>query len=838
MAMNNRPVGHGKNVGSVSVNVHKRGDGLGTGKVGSGSYSGGNPSHGGGGPQRSGGGGLMKLIIGALILLLGGGGGMSMLNGTGSSGTQQVPQQTQSPYTAPAAQSQTAQSSSGAGYSSAYGFDMDMLTGLFGSDAYGMTGTSSASWNGLDDNTGSLNESVAPGSRNKFTKIKGNNQDTVTIMVYMCGTDLESRSSMATYDLQEMQNATLSDNVNIIVYTGGCKSWRNNFISERRNQVYRFSSRGLERLVDDDGDRVMTDPQTLTRFIKFCQSNFPANRNELIFWDHGGGSVTGYGYDEKHASSGAMNLAAINSALKNAGMKFDFIGFDACLMATAENALMLSDYADYLVASEETEPGVGWYYSNWLTELSRNTSMPTAQIGKKIADDFVAVCNQKCRGQATTLSVVDLAELSNTMPKKLSQFSQDASSMITSSEFQTVSSARNSAREFARSSKIDQVDLVDFAQRVGTDSAKELAEAILGAVKYNRTSSNMPNSYGLSIYFPQKNKKYLSTMLNTYEAIGMDEDYSDCLRAFATYQGAGQASGQYYGGSTSPYGGLSGSGYGSQQVSMEELFSLFMGGSGVYDRAISPESMQQYITTNQFDANQLVWSEKGDGTHTLHLSEDMWSKVSRLDLNTFYDDGEGYIDLGLDTTFSFDENGDLIGETDGSILTLNGQPVSFYHTETILEEDGTSTVMGYVPAFLNGERVKLLLTWDNGKNSFVISGAVFDYNEGETELVAKSVTQTDFDTAMTDEEKDPEEGLKSVPEAPEFALKDGDKLEFICDYYTYDGEYQDSYLLGDPVTISGEPVIEYLMPDAGSLRLMYKFTDLYENEFWTPALTQ
>ena len=379
---------------------------------------------------------------------------------------------------------------------------------------------------------------------------------------------------------------------------------------------------------------------------------------------------------------------------------------------------------------------------------------------------------------------------------------------------------------------------MDFAQRVGTDSAKELAESILGAVKYNRTSANMPNSYGLSIYFPQKNKKYLSTMLNTYEAIGMDEDYSDCLRAFATYQGAGQASGQYYGGSASPYGGLSGSGYGSQQVSMEELFSLFMGGGGVYDRAISPESMQQYITTNQFDANQLVWSEKPDGTHTLHLSEDMWSKVSRLDLNTFYDDGEGYIDLGLDTTFTFDENGDLIGETDGTILTLNGQPVSFYHTETILEEDGTSTVMGYVPAYLNGERVKLLLTWDNGKNSFVISGAVFDYHEGETELVAKSVTQTDFETSMNDVEQEPEEGLKSVPEAPEFALKDGDRLEFICDYYSYDGEYQDSFLLGDPVTISGEPVIEYLKPDAGSLRLMYKFTDLYENEFWTPALTQ
>ncbi len=835
MAMNNRPAGHGKNVGSGTVNVHRRGDGLGTGKVGSGSYSGGSPSS-GGGPQRSGGGGLMKLIIAALVLLLGGGGGMSMLSQNGSSQSTPVPQQTQSPF---ASQQSAQQSSQGTNYSSQYGFDMDMLTGLFGSDsAYGMTGSSSSSWSGLQDNTGTLDESVAPGSRNKYTKIKGNNQDTVTIMVYMCGTDLESRSSMATYDLQEMQNATIGDNVNIIVYTGGCRSWRNNFISEKRNQVYRFSSKGLERLVADDGDRVMTDPTTLTRFIKFCQTNFPANRNELIFWDHGGGSITGYGYDEKHASSGAMSLAGINTALKNAGMKFDFIGFDACLMATAENALMLSQYADYMIASEETEPGVGWYYSNWLTELSRNTSMPTLQIGKKIADDFVAVCAQKCRGQATTLSVVDLAELSRTLPDSLSDFSQEASSLIASKDYQTISTARNNAREFARSSKIDQVDLVDFAQRVGTDSAKNLADTMLGAIKYNRTSSNMPNSYGLSIYFPQKNKKYLSTMLNTYEAIGMDEDYADCVRAFATYQGAGQAAGQSYGGATSPYGGLSGQGYGSSDASMEQLLSLFLGGGGVYDRSISPEDTTEYITNNQFDANQLVWSEQSDGTHTLHLSEDQWSRVNHLDLNTYYDDGEGYIDLGLDAVFSFTEDGDLIGETDGTILTFNRQPVSFYHTETMLNEDGSYVITGYIPAFLNGERVNLLITWDGDNSVPYVSGAVFAYADGETDAVAKSVTQTDFTFEKEDVEKDPAEDLKEIPEAPEFALKDGDRLEFICDYYSYSGEYQDSYLLGEPTVIDGEPVIEYLRPSGGSLRLMYKFTDLYENAFWTPALVQ
>ena len=60
----------------------------------------------------------------------------------------------------------------------------------------------------------------------------------------------------------------------------------------------------------------------------------------------------GYGYDEKYPGQGSMTLDEINTALENAGVKFDFIGFDACLMATAETALVCSEYADYMIASE------------------------------------------------------------------------------------------------------------------------------------------------------------------------------------------------------------------------------------------------------------------------------------------------------------------------------------------------------------------------------------------------------------------------------------------------------------------------------------------------------
>ncbi len=143
----------------------------------------------------------------------------------------------------------------------------------------------------------------------------------------------------------------------------------------------------------------MVKPETLASFIRFCGKNFPANRYGLIMWDHGGGSISGYGYDEKNKMAGSMTLTGIKEALAGGGVTFDFVGFDACLMATLENALMLDDYADYLIASEETEPGVGWYYTDWLTKLSQNTSMPTTEIGKNIIDDFVAACAKQCPGQ-------------------------------------------------------------------------------------------------------------------------------------------------------------------------------------------------------------------------------------------------------------------------------------------------------------------------------------------------------------------------------------------------------------------------------------------------------
>ena len=789
----NRPVSREKKVTSGSGNVNKKGSGLGTGPVGNvSSHS--NSSHSSGqhtqlsgagngskaGKRAGGVGGLGLVAVIAIFLI------KSFLGG-GSGGIGTVSQ----------------------------------------SDLYDFTNGSSQTADTYvsSSNTTAADTTVASGSREKYTDILGSGSDTMTIMVYMCGTDLESKSGMATSDLNEMLQATLSDKINLLVYTGGCKQWKNNVVSSSVNQIYQIKDGKFVLLEDDMGKGAMIDPATLTSFIKYGTSKFPANRQALIFWDHGGGSITGYGYDEKNPN-GSMNLAGIDEALSNAGVKFDFIGFDACLMATVENGLMLEKYADYMIASEETEPGVGWYYTNWLTKLSQNSSMPTVEIGKNIIDDFVDVCDQKCRGQKTTLSVVDLAELANTVPDELTDFAKSANQMLKDSDgVKKVSKARNNTREFAQSSKIDQIDLVHFCKNLGTEEGEELAEAIEGAVKYRRNSSSISDSYGLSIYFPTKKTTKVTSALNIFKKIGMNTEYSKCIQDYSANVAAGQAA---EGGASSPLGSLLGTGNSGGTIAVptganSDMIGSLLGGllsgeqstssfgldSSFLDlfsgREVSVEETAQIIADNYFEAGNLVWSE---GTKSkMILSEDQWDLVLDLDLNVFVDDGMGYIDLGIDNTFEFDDDGNLVGEYDGTWLAIDGNIVPYYHENTTVYSDDSYVMDGYVPCFLNGERAELMITFDSANPDGRITGARYVYKNGETEAVAKSLTE----------------------------ITAGDTVQPVCDYYSYSQEYLDSYEMGDAFAISEKPEISNIKIN-GETRATYRFTDIYSQYFWTPVI--
>lgn len=829
---NHRPRARQKYVTGGSKGVKRRGSGLGTGPVGGGSRpsgsAGSSGSYGGGGSYRgtrsSGGKSkLLYIIIVAAVLLLGGGGGLGALLGGSGSGSSTGGSSVLGDLVGEVGSSVVGDLLGGGSSGGSSLGDLSSL-GNLGTLLGGLnSGTTSTGWV-LGSNTSKLNTSVAKSAREKRTEILGKGKDEVTIMVYMCGTDLESRSGMGTSDLQEMLAADLGENVNLLVYTGGCSKWQNNVVSSTKNQIYQIKN-GKMKLLEEYKAVSMTDPDTLTGFIKWCAKNYPANRNQLIFWDHGSGSINGYGYDEKFKSTGSMDLSEINQALKKSGVKFDFVGFDACLMATLETALMLTSYSDYMIASEETEPGVGWYYTDWLTALGEDTSMPTVEIGKNIVDDFVETCGAKCRGQKTTLSVVDLAEVEKTVPADFKAFAKSASELIRNDAYKTVSDARYNTREFAQASAIDQVDLVHLAQNMGTEEGEELVKSLLSAVKYNRTSSDMTNAYGLSIYFPYKKVSAVDNVVDTYEAIGMDAEYARCIKEFASLEVGGQTAA---GGTSSPLpsllGSLLGGGSNNSGGSADIIGSLL--GSFLSNRGniegldrenvdffsesnLNTEEMATYLSENYFDEFKLVWGSNSDGQRILHLPEEQWSLVHSLEMNMFYDDGEGYVDLGFDNVFEFDKNGSLLGETDRTWLAINGQPVAYYYLDTM--DDGENySITGRVPALLNGERVDLLLVFDNANPYGYIAGARTVYTEGETETVAKGMG----------------------------ALEVGDTLDFLCDYYSYDGEYTDSYFLGEQMTVTEDMVISNVDVGEGKVKVTFRFTDIYNQQYWTEAFEE
>ena len=846
MSPANRPGSRPRRTVSGGGNAYRRGSGLGSGSVGGGPRGSSGSSFGGdsGGDRGVGGGGLLAVL---LALLIGGAsnnsgsggnkrgclsrilvlvlivvGAVFLLNMCSGSTSGGLLSSLLGDYTTSTTDSSLS-STDTTDSTSATDSISDALGSLLGS--YGSTTGQISAASGSSDvyKAHEPNREVASAARDKYTNTASS--DSVTVMVYMCGTDLESKSGMATTDLEEMVSATLGSNINVILETGGASTWQNQIIKSNTNQRFRVKQGGLETLDAKVGKRSMVDPDTLASFIQFSAREYPADRYMLILWDHGGGSLTGYGYDELFPND-SMSLDDINSALKNGGVKFDIIGFDACLMATLETALVAGQYGDYLIASEAVEPGTGWYYTNWLSALSSDPAMDSLDVGKNIIDDYV-----KTSGSSqTTLSMTDLAELSGTVPAAFKAFSSSTSQLIAGDGFNTVATARSGSRDFSTSSKINQIDLIHFAENLATEEAKTLASTLDSAVKYNRNSANVSHANGLSIYFPYQSLRSVSTAIETYNAIGLDKSYSECIKSFASIAAGGQvasgssenALGTLLGDNTgSLLGSLLGSATSSSDTAsastdtITQLLDLFLSNrsmvtgdkdSSWVDEDLVRSSIASYQANNAGFAN-LMLTYKGE-VPTLVLTEEQWSSVVTLEQNVYIDDGSGYIDLGLDNVADYDADNDLIMAYDGTWMSLNGQIVAYY---LVSEDqiDESFTILGRVPAMLNGTRVNIILEFTSEEPYGTVLGAQYDYEATATETVMKGLVE----------------------------IVAGDKIDFLCDYYNYDGTFSDAYYLGEQMVATGSWEIGNApLGDGVNWDMAYRITDIYGGQYWTPTV--
>jgi len=241
------------------------------------------------------------------------------------------------------------------------------------------------------------------------------NGESWAIYWYLCGSDLESWYGCATDDLLEMLEVELPPNVQVVIQTGGAQEWWNDTVVADCLERYVYSSNGFE-FIEQLPQASMGDPGTLADFLGFCKNNYPADRTMVLFWNHGGGSVSGAMFDENFWYD-SMTLGEFYEAFNEVyeldldNPPIDVIGFDACLMATIDTAYTFSDVAHYLVASEELEPGNGWYYTGWLGALANDPSMDGADLGRAICDSYVDGCEMYWTEDEITLSVTDLTQI-------------------------------------------------------------------------------------------------------------------------------------------------------------------------------------------------------------------------------------------------------------------------------------------------------------------------------------------------------------------------------------------------------------------------------------------
>lgn len=365
-------------------------------------------------------------------------------------------------------------------------------------------------------------------------KIKGSKKP-YTIMIYMVGSNLESRNGAATNDLREIEAADVDfSKTNIIVLAGGSRRWNCN-VPNTQNSVLDMSMPEEERIVastDETAD--MGSSFTLGSFINYCTENYPADHYGLICWNHGGGPVWGYGADELF-SNDSLLLQEIREGMDSTifakDAKLDFVGFDACLMGTMELAALWKDYASYMIGSEELEAGDGWDYS-FLEIL--NSEPDPKDVALSAVDSYGSYYEENQTEffhPDATLSVLDLSKADafvQFMDKFYARICEDYDEETYAHISQILSKVKAfgiSASGSAEDS-FDLIDVLDFVTQFEDQYPDEVNDirTCLDQFVIHQTT-NVEHVGGLSMYFPGENTQlYEESMeIDTYQTASAQE---------------------------------------------------------------------------------------------------------------------------------------------------------------------------------------------------------------------------------------------------------------------------------------------------------------------------
>lgn len=390
--------------------------------------------------------------------------------------------------------------------------------------------------------------------------------DDWTILIYMCGSNLESSMTnddgygFAVSDLKEILSVTgQPDDVNIIIETGGCTKWTSNSkakysasynISTSFNQIHRVEKQKIVLEKQLSSKPNMGDPNTLQDFIEYGLNNYPAEKTALILWNHGGG-LQGVCFGEtskNNLSNDGLEatevVKAVSGALDNCGMsgqKLEWIGYDACLMQVQDIAEMNSPYFKYMVGSEESEAGAGWDYDTWIDDLYAGKDTET--VLKAIVDGFIKDNGgTSSRNNDQTLSYLKL-EYATEYMNAWENMATALKSKITSSNKRSFNDLVDDTKHYADTDYdyYGLFDAMDFVNLLSNDSTFNPGSSYTSAVTtayskllgYASCGKGAGNSNGLCMFWCISGSY---RRVNPYTA-GVDTHFSNWAYLSNTYYG-------------------------------------------------------------------------------------------------------------------------------------------------------------------------------------------------------------------------------------------------------------------------------------------------------------
>jgi hypothetical protein len=346
-------------------------------------------------------------------------------------------------------------------------------------------------------------------------------------------------------DLNEAELVGSSDAVTIVSqldrYEGGFDGdgdWTTarRFLVTQDDDLSALASEEIEDLGEVDSGA----PETLVDFAVWAMTTYPARKYALILSDHGAGWVGGWNDDAPDDGS-SLTINEIDQALAEILAEtevayFDLVGFDACLMSQVEALAGVAPYARYAVASQETEPAIGWAYAELLGSLENKPGQSGRDLAKTIVTSYIAedvrIQDDEARSdyvldvygtedavdpdelaelesQSVTLTAVDLTKFP-ALIEALNEFAY----ALTEVDPEAIARARTYAQTFesvfGEELPSPYLDLGNFVGLVAelaqskelTAAARTLNRAYLAAILAEKHGPGRPGASGFSIFFP------------------------------------------------------------------------------------------------------------------------------------------------------------------------------------------------------------------------------------------------------------------------------------------------------------------------------------------------